>query len=508
MDQSNSKVLIWLPLIIGLCSSLGMYAGYKLQPPKTIGTENTQFVNSNYASKQKLEDVLSFLQSRYVDSLNMEESTDFLIQQLMYALDPYSEYLTKNELNNLHDELDGIYQGGGINFKIIQDQVYVESILPNGPASQYDIEPGDIVKEINGTVILSSNIYLDSISKYAQNNPEKLELKISKPNQEEEKLVSIPKSDILNKSIKTAFSLNDKSFYIKINRFSERTYKEFMQEVENYAFNKSYENLVIDLRNNSGGLLDAAADILNQLVNESDVLLFKTVNKTKQERKYMSTGKPFFHLQKIIVLINENSASASEILAGVLQDLGRATIIGTKSFGKATILELYPLSDGSSLELANSRIILPTGRCIQNSYNARSDSSLHWLSPFDADTIAVRKGSKSFPNGQGLFPDIEINLQLQESNEEIKNFCTDFILTHFQDLKTLQQKKNADLLISTYALKNWINVSKDKIIIKNKDLILQELKFQLTRILFGEAEEEQLHLKSDPLILKAEELLH
>ncbi|MEO6189100.1 MAG: S41 family peptidase [Saprospiraceae bacterium] len=509
MEESKTSNLAWLPFLLGLCTSIGMYAGYKLQIPKTDYNINKEYVNPSYASQQKFQDVLSYLQSKYVDSLNYEETSDFLIQQLMYALDPYSEYLEKKELKSLKDDLDGIYQGAGISFRIIDDQAYISNIVLDGPASKVGLEPGDIVKEINSRVLLSNNMQIDSIVEFTLLDKEKMSLVIQKSDNLVDQKIVIDKTDIKNFSIGPVTLLDNATFYLKISRFGENTYKEFMREVEEYVYTKKFHNIVIDLRSNSGGLLNSAADILNQLVQEPNTVLFKTKDRNNQERVYKSTGKPFFNIEKIYILIDKNTASASEVLAGVLQDLNRAKIIGSNSFGKATVLELFPLADGSALELANARIYLPSGRCIQKSYNTKVDSNLHWLSPFIADTSVIHKGGKSYSYGVGIIPDVFVNNSEQDSiqDEELKELVSDFVITNYQSLKILVNKKNEESLISTFALKNWINISHDKFIIKNKDAILKELKFQIVRFFEGENAEKILHLNSDSTIIKTIELL-
>ncbi len=509
MEDQKNKLLTWLPLLLGLCTAIGMYAGYKMQLPKVQNTDISKTVSQNFALKQKLDEVLAYLQTKYVDSLDAETTSDFIIQQMVFALDPYSEYLDHKELSNLHDQFDGIYQGAGLSFKIIDSTTYVSEVILEGPADQSGIEIGDLVSEINNIKLDSEHLYIDSIIQYASLNPEKLILKVSKNREDNLKEVSIDKTDLPNKTVSNVFSIDGKILYLKIEKFGETTYKEFMEELERYIFKKSYRKLIIDLRSNSGGILGAAADILNQLVKERNSELFKTVDRFKQVRSYKSTGKPFFQIDDIAVLINDETASASEVVAGVLQDLSRATIIGTNSFGKATVLELFPLSDGSSLELANARIFLPSGRCIQKPYDLRPDSSLRWLSPYLADTGFVALGNKHYINGHGILPDIYVEDVSKPTHEDLKirDLADNFIIQHYQDLKPLSTKKNAESLISTYALKNWINIIKDPFILKNKEAILQQIHLQIVKLFYSGQEEMTQHLKDDPMISKALEVL-
>ncbi len=510
MNQDTPPNLYpWLPFLLGLCSAIGMYAGYKLQRPVYTNAVSTSQPVAKYPAHQKIQDVFSYLQSKYVDSLNYDETADFLIQQLMYALDPYSEYLKKSDLKNLRSELDALYTGAGLNFRIINQEVYISELIPNSPAQLAGIEIGDRISEINNIKLDSLNTNYDSLQPYFNLYEDKISLKLLKPTINEPQFIEINKQSIPNRSVGPIINIDQKTFYLKIDRFSESTYREFMEELENKVQKGSFKNIVIDLRNNSGGLLNASADILNQLVDIQNIELFKTVNREGQERSFKSTGKPFFRLEKIFILINENSASASEILAGVLQDLGRAKIIGTNSIGKATVLELYQLADGSSLELANARIYLPSGRCIQKPYNTNPDSNLHWLSPFIADTSIITGASKNYPSGRGIIPDINLDIdEVPDQNySTLKEKILDFIIVHYPFLKSFQEKKNGKTLTSTYILKNFINSSNDILIINNKEFILKESEFFLEACNAGKVAEEKMRIEESLYFQKLKEIL-
>ncbi|NOT38706.1 MAG: PDZ domain-containing protein [Saprospiraceae bacterium] len=507
MEEKNPKHLVWLPFVIGLSASIGMYAGYKLQLPKSSKRVQIESQTNSSKGNQKLYDVLAYLESKYIDTLNESEYSDFLIQNLCYAIDPYTEYLKKSDLVNLRDDIDGIYTGAGLGFKIINSQAYISSLIPDGPAINSGIETGDVVKEINKQVLLSTNTHLDSVIQLVRSNPEKLLLKVQRKNQPEEINFEITKKDLSNKSIGATMQLDETSFYIKINRFSERTYREFMMAVEEFVQKKKLKNMVIDLRNNSGGLLDASADLLNQLIQEPKMTMFSTQDRDRKEKKYETTGKPFFRYGKIFVIVNKNSASASEVLAGSLQDLSKATIVGEQSFGKGTVLELFPLSDGSSLELATSRIFLPSGRCIQKSYDFNSDSTLNWLSPFQSDTMNVKYGNQSLASGKGIIPDIELQNAIQAPDVKITSIADEFVIQNFQEFKSFREKKNSETLIETFILKYLINSSNDKFIIKNKDLILEEVRHKLTHYFISSEQEEIDRLQKDPWIIQVKELI-
>ncbi|MCC6817219.1 MAG: PDZ domain-containing protein [Saprospiraceae bacterium] len=508
MSEQIPKHLKWLPFVIGLSAAIGMYGGYRLQLPKKFREQihKEQFIPNQ--KNQNLYDVLNYLESKYVDSIDQKENTDFLIQQLCFALDPYTEYLKASEFSTLKDDIDGSYKGVGLSFTIINDQVFISSVVSKGPSAIVGLEPGDLVMEINQKVLLSHNIHLDSIANYLRSNSDVCELLIKKSNEAESRIVKIIKTEIYNKSISASKAVNENTFYIKIDRFSEKTYREFMMIIEDYVQNKKLKNLILDLRDNSGGVLDASADILNQLLTEPNTIMFTTVDRNKKEKKYQATGKPFFRLGKIVVLINSNTASAAEVVAGSLQDLSRAKIYGVPSFGKATVLELYPLSDGSSLEMSSARIKLPSGRCIQKAYDVSDDSSLNWLSKFKPDTTEIHFGNKILANGKGVIPDVISSIDERIADTLIIKIATNFVIQYFQEIKAIREKKNSKSLLETLILKKVINLHQDKFILKNKNEIIQEIQYKILRLMESEEQERLEILKTDPWIDQAVDLIN
>lgn len=496
---------------MGTCTAIGMFAGYKMQGPKPWPQSPPQQQSTiPYPTRQKLEDVLSYLQSKYVDSLDHHEVTDFLIDQLIFALDPYSEYLSPHELVNLEDKFDGLYQGAGLSFRMIGQQVYIAEMVPGGPAQIAGVQSGEIVQKINNHNLVEQIFNIDSIVAFAKEDPDKIHLSLLSPGESIARNVTIEKTDLPNRSTGPVFSLDNKTFYIRINSFTETTYREFMKAVEEYVYHRNHENLILDLRFNSGGILGSSADILNQLTENPDVVMFYTRDRNDQKREYKSTGRPFFKFGKIAVLINDETASASEVLAGALQDMHRATIIGTPSFGKATVLEIFPLADGSSLELANARIYLPSGRCIQKPYNVRPDSNMHWLSPYQADTAVVTSGSNCYPSGRGIIPDILMEAQSAPSDEDKKiiELSRDFTLQNYNAISGLLQKKNASSLISTFVLRQWINRDKDPFLLRHKDECIREVQQSLLRYTSGEDAEEESLLRNDDWVKKALQIIN
>ena len=513
MNNEHLDYKKWQPFLLGLCAAIGMFGGYKLKLAESNNIASHKDKDPSYFVHQKTQDALSYIQTKYVDSLKNEALSEFLISQLTYALDPYSEYISANHLQEYMDEMDGGYQGIGMEYQLIHDKLIVSKIISQGPISKTAIALGDEILSINNHVINFQNSKSDSINAFIKASNDTIDLVWKKQLNAEVTKSKVIRENIETSTIGTVFSPYDKTIYIKIKLFGDRTYREFMEVLENYVFEHKCTNLILDLRDNQGGLVHIAADILNQLVQEKDVLLFRTSGRQVISKEYKSLGKPFFKLNKIIVLINEKTASAAEIVAGSLQDLNLATIIGTPSFGKGTILEQFNLADGAALRIATSRIYLPSGRCIQKSYNQSADSISNWLSPFRSDTnsILISNGKKII-NGQAIYPDLLVSNPVAEPNssDDVKDIALKLALNNIQSLKNLIgddvekiDDKTIDLFLKT-KLKDWENSTTKQ---NHFDWIIEESKFAITNLLFGEDMEQRASLNQDEVMLTALNLL-
>jgi carboxyl-terminal processing protease len=358
-DMLKKKLNIWMPTLVSLVFVAGLIVGYLVSGNNTNGF----FGKRNNA----LQEVYNLVNNKYVDSLQTDSITGLAIDELLSHLDPHSVYIPPKYLASVNEEMEGGFYGLGVTFEVINDTINITRVLKNGPAFESGIEVGDKILMLNDSIKLhNKNLSDDAIRKYMR-GPEgstmkmqlvrngKLVTQFSKRG-----LVPIP-------SIDAAYIIAPQTGYIKINKFAERTYEEFMQSLEELQKQK-IDKLVLDLRGNGGGFLHAASAIADEFLDGDKMIVYtKGLHTDKEEYKCQKEG--LYEKGKLVVLIDENSASASEILAGALQDWDRATIIGRRSFGKGLVQQQYNLSNGGALRLTIARYYSPLGRNIQKPYD-------------------------------------------------------------------------------------------------------------------------------------------
>lgn len=416
----------------------GIFIGYKLNETgneysfiDTIDLEE----GASDLSVGRVEEIIRFIDSKYVDSIDQELLLTDAIKNIVNHLDPHSVYLDSKEAAYVNDQVAGEYKGIGIETKIIGDTVYIAHVLPDSPAKQVGLQVYDIVTNINGISMFNYKEYFDSISA-SMKKVEKQEIDINRGGSDMR--FSVNKEMIPVNSCENFFTLNDTIAYIEIKRFSENTYREFMDALESLVSKGNAKHLIIDVRDNGGGLLPEVAKILSQLINEEKQLLVYTEGLKQKREEYRSTGKVFFPVEKIAVLINNQSASGSEILAGAIQDLDRGIIIGARSFGKGLVQEQYALKNKSALRLTVAKYFTPSGRSIQKPFDQDyvnlSAEELEML-PVLVDTTGIDSTEKRYrtlylnrmvySNG-GIDPDVKIDDQNQAA--EIRNDIVDLII--------------------------------------------------------------------------------
>lgn len=506
MEKSAHPYFKYQPLLLAICAIIGMYGGYKLKLPEQKNKLSFDSNLKNYTSGQKITDALSYIDSKYVDSLKINEASDYMIQQLCLALDPYSEYIPANQVQEYMDDLDGGYHGIGLSFIKFDETWMANNVLKNSPAELGGIEPGDEILSINGHTNKEEDFSPEGLTK---SNPFEVDLKWKKQGSGEVIAKKIRKENLESSTLGPVFPIDQNVFYLRLNSIGERSYREFMDKVEKYTFGQGRKSLILDLRDNSGGLLNIAADILNQLVPVRNVELFSTINREGKKKSFNSLGKPFFKLDKIIILINEHTASSAEIIAGSLQELKLAKLLGFPSFGKATVLEPFNLADGSQILLATSRILLPSGRCIQKPYYTYSkDSITNWISPFNPIADSFGRSSNKYVSAMGLSPDwvVEKDDSMIELSDDEQLQLRNIMLSNYQALKIAIAgkvenitSKETDQLLEGYLSKN------NQLLINSNSLfqMKERSKFILAELLFGMNASQNLQLINDPVFARA-----
>lgn len=488
--------------MLGASCALGMFLGLKIQLPKIQNEHKIE--SSAQTSVQKITDVLSYIHAKYDDSLTYEQLADESIEGLLEELDPFSNYESAINKQDLLDALDGNYEGIGIVCRKLDTKIIIDQIIENSPASEQGLSIADQIISIND-ILLDSTSQTDDVIRIIRESKNKVNIVT-----QENKKFSLDKREIKLPSLTLHHSPVKGTAYVAIHTMGAKTYQELLNAIETYTTNNSLDKLIIDLRNNGGGYVSAAADILNQLIPDKDQFLFETYGSKIKTTSYKSLGRPFFHFKKIIILVNGQTASAAELIAGCLQDLDRATIIGSNTFGKGTILETFNLADQSMLQLVTGRYKLPSGRCIQRSmdnyilYNDENKVNKTY-------TSAIKK--RKLLSESGLIPDIEIENPLDDTSSIRLNQITDsenFVLQHYTEIKKFQFKTAQDvftnkelekLIFEKYLHNNIAAFSNTE-----SQKIIEEIKYSVIYFILGLASEKKASLEIDPVYKKALEL--
>ena len=376
-DQNPKKKLeVWMPLLFALLLAAGMGIGTQLkQAPQVViqTSDSSQVLDYSKLGQGRIEDLIRFVEARYVDEVNSEELIEEAIKNILDQLDPHSNYITASELKGVNEELKGNFEGVGIEFMVLDDTIMIVNALSGGPSEKAGLMAGDKIVEIGDSLAVGNDIDPTKlVNKLRGEQGTDVKIGVLRGNSKTVKYFTVTRDEIPMHSVDVGYMLDEKTGYIKVNRFSATTTTEFMEKLKVMVEKEELKDLVIDLRQNPGGYLLEATKILSQFFKESGKLLVYTEGRTVSRNDYESTGQNFFDVDKIAVLIDEGSASASEIMAGAFQDWDRGVIVGRRSFGKGLVQEQYELKDGSALRLTVARYYTPTNRSIQRAYDDKS----------------------------------------------------------------------------------------------------------------------------------------
>lgn len=366
--MTNKKLQVWLPLIFSIVLIGGMFFGFKLR-------ENTPSGNGFFKRDKKtsLQEILDLVRQRYVDPVRLDSLQYGAIDEMMSHLDPHSIFIPASNLQEVNEDLIGNFEGIGVEFNIFSDTVHIVHVIVNGPSDKAGLQVGDRIIKVNNETVAGTSITSDDIKKKIRGERGS-DVKLTILRKGVTKEVSIKRGTIPLYAVDAAYKLNDSTGYIKLNKFSESAYEEFMRSLETLQKTK-ITNLVLDLRGNGGGFMNEAVQIADQFLS-GDKLVVYTQGANVQKIEYRCKTPGLFEEGGLVVLVDELSASASEVLAGALQDWCRATIIGRRTFGKGLVQEQYSLSDGSAIRLTVARYYTPKGRSIQRSYEKGKEKYL------------------------------------------------------------------------------------------------------------------------------------
>ncbi len=452
MEQQNRKratgIQIWTPLLLGLAVVGGMFLGMRMNnsAPVIQRTINANDVPVSGVGQGRVEEIIRYVEAKYVDDTDGDELVKKAIQSLIKELDPHSNYIPADELREINQQLEGSFDGIGVEYMILDDTITVVTPLSGGPSEAAGVLSGDKIISIEDSIVAGVKIdNLSIASKLRGEAGTDVAIKIRRSGEKDLLDFTITRDKIPDRSVDISYLLEENVGYIKVNRFSAQTYEEFMKGVEDLV-NEGMKNLVIDLRHNPGGYLQEATQMLSQLFAEKGLLLVYTEGDHVSRTDYESTGRPFFDIEQIAVLIDEGSASASEIMAGALQDHDRAWIIGRRSFGKGLVQEQYILKDGSALRLTVARYYTPSGRSIQKNYDDRKGYDNDVFDRYNsgellsADSIVIADSIEYFTDlgrkvygGGGIVPEIFVPLDTVTMDEKflkMRSYVPQFVFRY------------------------------------------------------------------------------
>jgi len=446
-EITPAKNRIFMPLIIMTFLALGFVGGLGFK--HFVPSFKSTHAAGGSDSTGSVDEILRFIQARYVDKISFEDLNEKTIRGLLSQLDPHSVYISKEELQSVNDEMNGDFEGVGIEFMLVRDTISVVSTIFGGPSEKAGVLAGDQIIYVNDTLVSGKKLdNSDIILKLRGRKGTKVKVGVKRPNKAGILSFTIIRDAIPFNSIDAAMAIDDKTAYVKINRFSAKTFQEFMGAADSLFLKGKKENLILDLRQNPGGYLQEATNLLSQLIADRNKLLVYTKGRNFKKTEYETNGRSHFSLKKIAVLIDEGSASASEIVAGAIQDWDKGVIIGRRSFGKGLVQEQYDLQTGGALRLTIAKYYTPSGRCIQKDFDHYSDeieerykdgelSGKLKNNPKDSTKYFTSKGRVVYGSG-GISPDIFIPIDtnlLSEQYFELRLAAAEFAIDEAKNFR-------------------------------------------------------------------------
>ncbi len=416
--MKNKKLQVWLPLLLAVVMIAGMFFGFKLHQQ----TGARDFFAGNKTST--LQEAMDLIKARYVDAVQIDSLNEDAINAVMDHLDPHSVYIPASGVQEAAEELQGNFEGIGIEFNLFKDTVNVVYVIPDGPSEKAGLQIGDKIVAVNDSSIVSKTIPITGIRKLMRGNAGSVvHLKVLRGKGLQ--MVNVIRGRIPLPSLDASYMVDASTGYIRLNKFSETTYKEFMENMEKLKKN-GMNKLILDLRGNGGGYVQQAVNIADEFLDSNKLIVY-TQGTNIDRKEYRASKDGLFEKGGLTVLVDELTASASEILAGALQDWDRATIVGRRTFGKGLVQEQFGLSDGSAIRLTIARYYTQSGRSIQRPYDKGKkiymeeirDRYEHGeiINPDSVHHLATEKsfktaGGKVVYGGGGITPDFMFRLTL------------------------------------------------------------------------------------------------
>ncbi|MES2545048.1 MAG: S41 family peptidase [Bacteroidota bacterium] len=509
----------YFPILFFSTLALGVLLGNKLNFP----SEGESFSNH----KTKLNKLIDFIDDQYVDNVNTDSIVNLAVDNILEKLDPHSVYVPPSQQSQIAESMRGDFVGIGINYYMYKDTVAVIKPTKNGPSEKAGIQAGDRILYADNYKLFGRELPTDSLFPRLKGKiGSTVTLTIFRKSENKKLALKVTRDIVPIESVDVATMLNKSAGYIKINRFAETTYDEFKSGLLKLK-KQGATTIIIDLRDNGGGYMEKASAIADEFLKDKQLIVF-TKNKKGRIDKTYATGEGDFETGKVFVLINENSASASEILAGAIQDNDRGEVVGRRSFGKGLVQREMDFDDGSAVRLTIARYYTPTGRSIQKPYTKgneeyfkESDKRFDNGELYQKDSIKsdiklkfkTPKG-KIVYGGGGIVPDVFVPLEVEHGNENVVYLLQSGVTSNYV-FEQLDKNRNAfhgltmqqisskmnetDLYFNNfqkYLIKNGIDLKLEN----NKPLVKRYILAEFVRQLFGEEQYYKILLKEDVMV--------
>lgn len=459
-EIKNTKQQVRLPLILALAISAGIWIGATFAEPKTDR-------NDLKAAIYKLQEIITYINRDYVDSVNTNELVEFGIQQMLEKLDPHSSYIPARDASLAQSQLDGEFDGIGVEFGIIRDTIYVVAPLTGGPSEKLGIQSGDQIIKVDGKTVAGTGITNRDVFDLLRGpRGSKVIVDISRKSQKDLLNFEIIRDKIPQYSINASYMVDETTGYIKVTRFAATTHEEFRKSVTSLK-EQGMTRLILDLQSNPGGYMGAAIQIADEILGQNAVIVSQKGKLSRYNQIATASRPGLFEDGSVIVLINEGSASASEIVAGAIQDNDRGLIVGRRSFGKGLVQMPIDLSDGAELRLTIARYYTPSGRSIQKPYGNDEDYNSDWNNRFEhgefftADSIRFNDSlryetlsGRTVYGGGGIMPDFFVPLDTTMASSYVNRlFNSDSAREFILDYLEKNKKKFENMSFEDYYAK-------------------------------------------------------
>lgn len=530
--ETTKKPKFWLPVVMAACVVAGLVLG------TTLTRQHNMDAGRRLYNLNKLSALLGLIDSKYVDSLDLSKISEDLIPYVLQELDPHSVYLTAEERKLTDVQIEGRFGGIGVEFRMLDDTIFVTSVVKGGPSERAGILAGDRIVTIEDSLYAGKNLSSEAVMKrlrgesgttvtigvYRKGNPGLLSF-------------TIRRDDIPVYSVSASYKIGQDVGYIRIGDFGRNAHSEFLKAVASLR-NQGCGRLIVDLRGNTGGLMDPAINIANEFLPANRLIVY-TQGKAYQRENVYSNGKGTCQQYPVVVLVDEWSASSSEILAGALQDNDRAWIVGRRSFGKGLVQQEIPFRDGSAVRLTIARFYIPSGRCIQKPYVNGADEAYQYdiLNRYLSGELGSRdsirlidslkfetRGGRTVYGGGGIVPDYFVPIDTSGyttwysqvvGNGLVSGFAYTWAVDNRELLKAYDTPNKLaayldDLDLVTpfirYAAARNVR-GRYEFIHPSIPLVQRDIKSNIARMLLGEDAFWMLYQSDDPVLDKAVEVV-